>query len=466
MGIAKRNDLRALRAALVSASLEQPPTARAAFRVLRFAVNLALLRHTWIDGQRSELPSVPPLEPFLAELDALGVKGLIELSAEAALAMAQRHLPSIIACERWAEEHWNAEAVARETGAAKLAIALGGGGGASFISLGAVDLLDGMDIHPSLLAGASMGSILAAFRARQLLYQVESVIEETSELSSDTVFGVSTLKSRYSIPATIRLTFQRGLGAFFRSEDGFGMKISDMAIPLRVVVSGLVGDPPRDLNYYQHLLDKSWTGRSVRRLVFNFTRLGSEFVFGDATLQTIAFGADELSSGLGVVDAIGFSSSIPGVIHYDVERHDDDTHARLTELMQRHGVSRLLDGGFSENVPALTCRTAIDEGVTGQAHTLVLGLDGFAPNLLHLPLWVPAQQLLRGQIGRARGVADHWHAFREPLSPLRVVPGPKTMRAILQTGREAFAAQALEIQEAMHSPRQDYEHFKRLLTRP
>ena len=47
----------------------------------------------------------------------------------------------------------------------------------------------------------------------------ESVIEETSELSSDTVFGVSTLKSRYSIPATIRLTFQRGLGAFFRSED-------------------------------------------------------------------------------------------------------------------------------------------------------------------------------------------------------------------------------------------------------
>ncbi len=460
------NVLRSLRSALVASSIAQPPTLREAFRVLRFALNLALLRRTWIDGEACALPSTPPLDPLVAELTTLGAKRLTQLNAEAALAMAQRHLPSILACEAWAEAHWNAEAVARETGSAKLAIALGGGGGSSFIALGAVDLLDGMGIHPSLLAGASMGSILSAFRARQLMYQVESVIEETLELTPERVFGVSTLKSRYSIPATVRLTFQRGLGPFFRNEEGFGLKLNEMAIPLRIVVSGLVGEPPRDLNFYQHLLDKSWTGRSVRRLVFNFTRLGAEFVFGDSTLKTMAFGGDELSGGLGEVDAIGFSSSIPGVIHYDVERHDDDTHARLTELMQRYGVSRLLDGGFSENVPALTCREAIGEGVTGQSHTLVLGLDGFAPNLLHLPLWLPAQQLLRVQVARARQVADHWHAFREPLSPLRVVPGPKTMRAILQTGREAFASQALEIEEAMASPRHDYERFKRRLTQP
>jgi hypothetical protein len=126
----------------------------------------------------------------------------------------------------------------------------------------------------------------------------------------------------------------------------------------------------------------------------------------------------------------------------------------------------LLDGGFSENVPSITCRTAIDEGVTGQVHTLVLGLNGFAPNILHLPLWVPAQQLLRGQIARARAASDYWHAFREPLSPVRVVPGPKTMRTILQKGREAFAVQALEIQEALQDPRQDYAQFKRRLTGP
>lgn len=457
--------LRALRSALVRASLVQPVAARSSYRCLRLGLNLGLLHHTWIDGKRCELPSHAPVNPLLAELESLGCKDLGELAPQAALAMAQRHIQCISAADRWAKRRWNAQAVNRETGAAKLAIALGGGGGASFIALGAVDLLDGMSIHPSLLAGASMGSILSAFRARKLSYQVESVIEETSELTRDRVFGVSTLKSRYSIPATVRLTLQKGLGPFFRNPDGFGMRLNDTAIPLRIVVSGLVGNPPRDLEFYQYLLEKSWTGRSVRRLVFNFTRLASEFVFGDNALETIALGGDELSAGLSIVDAIGFSSSIPGVIHYDVERHDDDTHRRLTELMQQRGVSRLLDGGFSENVPSLTCRDAIDQGATGQAHTLVLGLDGFAPNLLHSPLWVPAQQLLRGQIARAKEASDLWHAFKEPLSPLKVVPGSSAMRIILQKGREAFADRASELREALVDVRPDYMTFKRRLTR-
>ena len=176
-------------------------------------------------------------------------------------------------------------------------------------------------------------------------------------------------------------------------------------------------------------------------------------------------GGDELTDGLSIVDAIGFSSSIPGVIHYDVERHDDDTHRRLTELMHHHGVSRLLDGGFSENVPTVSCREAIEQGVTGQMHTLVLGLDGFAPNLLKSPLWVPAQQLLRGQIARAKRTADHWHAFRQPLSPLRVVPSTAAMRTILQTGREEFADRASELREALVDVRPDYSTLKRRLTR-
>lgn len=457
--------LRALRGALVRASLAQPIGARSSYRCLRLGLNLGLLHHTWIDGQRCELPARPPVEPLVAELDALGERALSELTPQVALAMTRRHLQLIGDADRWAKRRWNAEAVNRETGAAKLAVAVGGGGGSAFIALGAIDLLDGMLIHPALLAGASMGSILSAFRARSLSYQVESVIEETAELTRERVFGVSTLKSRYSIPATIRLTLQKGLGPFFRNEDGFGMRLGDTAIPLRIVVSGLVGAPPRDLEFYQYLLDKSWTGRSVRRLVFNFTRLASEFVFGDQALKTIVMGGDELTDGLSIVDAIGFSSSIPGVIHYDVERHDDDTHRRLTELMHHHGVSRLLDGGFSENVPTVSCREAIEQGVTGQMHTLVLGLDGFAPNLLKSPLWVPAQQLLRGQIARAKRTADHWHAFKQPLSPLRVVPSTAAMRSILQTGREEFADRASELREALVDVRPDYSTLKRRLTR-
>ena len=194
------------------------------------------------------------------------------------------------------------------------------------------------------------------------------------------LWRLDALRSLSSIPATIRLTLQKGLGPFFRNEDGFGMRLGDTAIPLRIVVSGLVGAPlaiSSSIVLARQRLDRS-LGASLG-VQFHPPRL--EFLFGDQALKTIVMGGDELTDGLSIMDAIGFPSSIL-VVHYDVERHDDDTHRRLTELMHHHGVSRLLDGGFSENVPTHFVREAIEQGVTGQMHTLVLGLDGFAPNLL------------------------------------------------------------------------------------
>ena len=115
--------LRALRSALIRASLVQPVAARSSYRCLRLGLNLGLLHHTWIDGKRCELPSQAPVAPLLAELESLGTDQLSELAPEAALAMAQRHLQCIVGADRWAKRRWNAQAVNRETGAAKLAIA-------------------------------------------------------------------------------------------------------------------------------------------------------------------------------------------------------------------------------------------------------------------------------------------------------------------------------------------------------
>ena len=95
--------LRALRGALVRASLAQPIGARSSYRCLRLGLNLGLLHHTWIDGQRCELPARPPVEPLVAELDALGERALSELTPQVALAMTRRHLQLIGDADRWAK---------------------------------------------------------------------------------------------------------------------------------------------------------------------------------------------------------------------------------------------------------------------------------------------------------------------------------------------------------------------------
>ena len=71
--------LRALRSALIRASLVQPVAARSSYRCLRLGLNLGLLHHTWIDGKRCELPSQAPVAPLLAELESLGTDQLSEL---------------------------------------------------------------------------------------------------------------------------------------------------------------------------------------------------------------------------------------------------------------------------------------------------------------------------------------------------------------------------------------------------
>ena len=112
--------------------------------------------------------------------------------------------------------------------------------------------------------------------------------------------------------------------------------------------------------------------------------------------------------------------------------------------MHHHGVSRLLDGGFSENVPTVSCREAIEQGVTGQMHTLVLGLDGFAPNLLKSPLWVRATAAQRADYARQTrsGSLARVQATSEPAAGRA---STAAMRTILQTGREEFADRASEL---------------------
>ena len=53
------------------------------------------------------------------------------------------------------------------------------------------------------------------------------------------------------------------------------------------------------------------------------------------------------------VDAAGFSSAVPGVLHYDMTRDDPRMTEMLETLMEREDVVGLVDGGVANNVPGL-----------------------------------------------------------------------------------------------------------------
>ena len=64
-----------------------------------------------------------------------------------------------------------------------------------------------------------------------------------------------------------------------------------------------------------------------------------------------------------VIDAVGFSSAIPGIIHYDIYREDEHMRKLLDQLYGQYGITRLLEGGVVNNLP---CRPAYHEVMQGR----------------------------------------------------------------------------------------------------
>ena len=211
--------------------------ARSSYRCLRLGVNLGLLHHTWIDGQRG-LPARPPVEPLVAELRAR--RACAQRADTAGRAMARRHLQLIGA------------RTAGRSGAGTPRRSTGRRVQRSWCrpSVGKLGLHRPGDRParwhvdpPPLLAGASMGSILSAFRAQPLVSgRVRHRGDGAGARAS--LWRLDAQESLFD-PGDHPLDAAERLGPFFRNEDGFGMRLGDTAIPLRIVVSGLVGAPPR-----------------------------------------------------------------------------------------------------------------------------------------------------------------------------------------------------------------------------
>ena len=326
----------------------------------------------------------------------------------------------------------------RATRRRPLALALGGGGGTAYVYVGALALLDEVGITPSLIAGSSMGSVLGAFRARAREFSLGHVRGLLQRLSWRKVFKLFHTQSRFGLPATLKLYLREVIGHEFLVEDDGGprfLRLNELQIPLRVTIAGLVqGERPRDVSQYADLLQGIDNARELRARWKSLGRVFAEIA--RQPVRPIYVGGDELTREFDVLDAIGFSSAVPGVIHYDILRDDPRMVALVTELIRQHGVWRLVDGGLADNLPAREAWRGVQQGACGDRDPFVLALDAFAPqlttrHLLFLPLMRIAAENSRG----GRMAAHMTVTFKGVLSPLAVVPGQAEFLRAVENGR-------------------------------
>jgi predicted acylesterase/phospholipase RssA len=298
------------------------------------------------------------------------------------------------------EESLEAEVCERQ-----LVVVAGGGGGSGYGYSGAFTLLNRHGLQPRLLAGTSMGALLGVFRARTEVFDLAPMVAAADSLSWAKVFRVLDLDSRYGLPATLRLYLRAAIGHLFKRADGTAMTIADLELPMLVVVTGITVDGLKhDLDYYEHFMDGfGGPSRVFRRS--RIARIGrvagifKEMLSTPDALREIVFGADEATRQSDVIDAVGFSSAIPGLIHYDIYRDDERMRRLLDTLYGQTGITRLLEGGMVNNLP---CRPAYAEVMGGRItrrNPFVFAMDCFAPRAWS-PIFLPVQQIVRPNVVR------------------------------------------------------------------
>ncbi len=363
-----------------------------------------------------------------------------ELSArlspdEASLWAAARILPDLVAetqalrTKTVAHFGLDADSLNYEVTHRKLALVLGGGGGAGFGYAGVATSLHRHQVQPELICGTSMGALIGMFRARTRQHDQARMLQVNKSLSWSRVFSLGPEPSRYGLPATLRLHLRRALGGYMSHPDGRVLTIGEMEIPLHIVATGLTVDALKhDLGYYEHLLDDVvkpgmvFKAAALKRLA-SLATVAQELSQNQAALREVVFGRDPGTLDADVIDAAGFSASVPGLLHYDVHRDDQRMKHLLDQLYADYGITRLTEGGVVNNVPArVAFRSAMEGRIAGgHRNTYVLAVDCFVPRPSSLMLY-PIQQIAAANVVKNKPYANLYLPLSRTLSPMNLVP--------------------------------------------
>jgi hypothetical protein len=442
--VARRRPFDALECRLASLHLARPDadTTRIV-DALRYAVSFARLTTVRNqDGVDVDVSGILGLHATQV-LQDLGPK----IESATSLWDAVRLLPDLTVRTRRARksllEHLpiDRDSLEREVTTRSLVVVSGGGGGAGYVYPGVYEELERAGLVPDLMAGTSIGALVSMFRARRRRFDPAPMVQAGRSLAWANVFRVLETESHYGLPATLRLYLRAALGSLFTAPDGRPLTMADMEIPLIIMVTGITVDALKhDLGWYEHLLDDD-VRKTVRGRVGGIVRAISlirEFLSRPDTLVEVAIGHTPGTEQFDVLDAAGFSASIPAVIHYDVLRDDARMKRILDDLYAQMGVARFGEGGMVANVPARTAWEAVMLGRLGRRNAFTLALDCLAPNPRALP-WYPLAQAVRtANVERDRKFADLYVPFPQTLSPMNLVPPVRDFLTAMRWGRETI----------------------------
>jgi hypothetical protein len=336
--------------------------------------------------------------------------------------------------------HAPREVLDRELSQKALALVLGGGGAPTYVYLGVFEALRKHNLVPQLLSGTSMGALLALFRSHLPSFDQLTGLSVVRSLAWTKLFRAVSTESRYGIPAALRLTLRAGIGQWFGVDQHGSNRLPLSALPIKTLINITAvraGRLPRPLAFYQSLGAPEVDTGIKFNLAPQWMLALSEFFLRPDIITSITLGLDNDTAQFDALDAAGFSSALPGIIHYDVLRDDSHMHGLLAELMRKRRVTRFIDGGLTSNLPARAAARAIRTGAIGTRNAFILALNAFAPRWT-TPLWLPLQSLAASNVAKDKPSAHLAVDFSRTLSPLSIIPSVAELLRAHQWGQDTI----------------------------
>lgn len=322
----------------------------------------------------------------------------------------------------------------------KLALVLGGGGGSGLSHLGVFSTLNELGHTPELIVGSSMGSIMGALRALERDYDpIATALALPRDINYNSIFRPFTGYSRFGFPGAFHMNLLRVAREIFQKLSGRStLDFASLPIQLQIVSTGIRTGFDLDENSYVMDQGGKAGASSMRRRLSLFFKAVRQISKNPRLLTQIVFGKETGTLDFPVVEAVGFSCSVPGLLHYDVYHDDPQTIRPLEDTFERHKLLRLCDGGVVNNVPSQVAWDSVQQGLLGTRNVFVLASDVFAPissgrNLV----WLPVQQIARSNVMANKPYADYHKTFQKPPSPLQVIINKYSrLKSIVQAARD------------------------------
>lgn len=321
----------------------------------------------------------------------------------------------------------------------QLVLVAGGGGGAGFVYIGALARLQQAGLVPAYIVGSSIGALLGAFVAQKRQADYAALLAFSKGLDAGGLFGPPRLQPPHGLPGLLRLHLG-GLVDHFRNADGSPQQIRDLEIPYEAVVGGIRA------RVYDRIPQMLRTGRPRGRRQ-SLADIFAERMWQLTTLVTpnlideVVLGRDETTRRCEVIEAMGFSAAIPGVLQFEPLSRSSAMQALLGELCEERQLAAIVDGGVANNVPAKPAWRGVRSGRIGTRNAFYLAFDCFRPQVdpRHLWLW-PVTQAIQLQMPANRPYFDWLLQFQPTLSPINLLPTAVELDRAFAWGQEQIEA--------------------------